>query len=281
MGSDRHSRDLAGRLRRLRSVVLRSTSAHSTEDHRWVDADLRSTRIMRFRPVIAHDRCNPMVEAARRLLLGDSRSRTAAREVLADYYRRIVPRSLLEWTGIPVANEQVARSAARDVPMPWIDRSLEEHASMARRVAYRELARGDIAEATIRAEVFWNVIGPLDDDEIEFELERIASLTESMKKSGYQRPRTRDQDILAWHFVDGSVGQWWSIAAGNHRVAVAAAVGLTALPIRVLGTVERDATESLPGVLRGYFTPDEARDLFDLVSGRRSLPEASSWTSPR
>jgi hypothetical protein len=270
---------LAGHFGALRSASrVFAGRAGPTDGAEMFRADLRHARVMRFLPVLSPEQCNPMVEAARSLVSGTAASRRHAREILNNFYSCVTPQTLAEWTGVDLENKALALAHPRDVPMPWIDRSLEENASLARQVARRELERGRVADPDVEARTFWNVIGPLSAVQIEFELARLESLTHSMRRSGFRQPRGVKDIVVVRRFVDESDRTWWSVAAGNHRVAVAAALGFTSLPFQVLQTIRRGDAGSLPGVKRGYFSEDEAKAFFDLVSGQRRLPRSSMWS---
>ena len=70
----------------------------------------------------------------------------------------------------------------------------------------------------------WLFCGPVSNEKIEIEAERLLYVLRRIEKSGYQRSDEIDGDVKATALV-GENSEWrWLITAGNHRASAAAAL---------------------------------------------------------
>ena len=92
-----------------------------------------------------------------------------------------------------------------------------------------------------------------------------------MRIAGYRRQRTID--AIGARVLIGDGSEWaWLVSQGHHRAAVAAAFELGSVPIAVFGIVRLDELCCWPGVIRGYYTPDEAEAIFNLIFTGAGVP---------
>jgi hypothetical protein len=203
--------------------------------------------------------------------------REAIRRLLDAYYRYVQPASFAEWMGL-----SAGRSALHDIlpwagPFPWETRNIADTRRDREGVALRESARGGV-ELPIAAG--WQFVGPIVPDKVALEVERLRTLTLSMASRGYRRSGARTGDVIGT--VLWSPGRphdpWrWIVHDGHHRAAVAAAVGLDFLPVRVIRLVRRDEAAVWPNVLSGLYSLEAALETFDRRFAEEPPPVANGW----
>jgi hypothetical protein len=69
----------------------------------------------------------------------------------------------------------------------------------------------------------------------------------------------------------------WSTESGQHRFAMAGAVGLDTVPARVLGVVRREDARYWPQVVNGTFSIAGAEQVFDRIFDARPARVCASW----
>ena len=106
--------------------------------------------------------------------------------------------------------------------------------------------------------------GPVTPAKGSLEVERLNVLYESIAARGFKRHDSSDGDVEGRLLTDGS-GRWAvKIGRGQHRVAVAAALGMTSVPVRVTSLpVKREEARYWPQVVDGRISPGGAQSVFD------------------
>jgi hypothetical protein len=224
---------------------------------------------------------HPFVRSTYAMLHSDRRAPDEQREViqrlLDAYYRYVQPSSFGEWMGLTSSQPHLHEMLPWAGPFPWETRSVEETRRDRAAVARRESARGG-AEMTIAAG--WQFVGPIAPEKVSLEVERLRRLSLSMTENGYRRSDARTGDILGmvlW-WPGRQEDSWrWIVHDGHHRAAVASAVGLDTIPLRVVRLVRRDEAAAWPNVLSGLFSLEAALEIFDGQFSDDMPPVTGPW----
>lgn len=184
--------------------------------------------------------------------------------LLEQFYAGCQPRTAAEALGLSA--DEAPGLAALPAPaftMPWRNESPE---AMLRRRS--EWLRQEAAALglTLSLEDGYNHFGPVTATKGRLEMERLRRVEISVRRSGFQRHDGREGDVTGVLLMQRD-GFWCvEIRAGQHRTAVAAALGLTSIPVRFLGPpVKREDVDYWPQVVAGRITRDGAWRVFDRV----------------
>lgn len=188
-----------------------------------------------------------------------------ARAILEDYYRTNAPDRFGSWLDIEVPGSRIADLDPRLVPFPWFDRSVDEQAAFSSRVLAAEGRRHGV---DLSSSEYWPPLGPMSAAGIDLEVERLTRIVTSVRRSGYRDVHGRSGAVSAWVLVDEDRGTWhWQVKSGNHRAAVATAIGSEVLLVRPRAfIVVRQDAATWPGVATGLYQLDEALHVFDRVT---------------
>ncbi|MDZ7677441.1 MAG: hypothetical protein U5K29_02685 [Acidimicrobiales bacterium] len=237
-----------------------------------IDAPIVDGRGLWFHPLTAEK--HPFVATALELAVGRN-FEGQPRRCLDTFYAMSQPASFAEWTGVGESNPTLAQTPAWGIAMPWVmDRSVAEQQYVMAGVYWREAS---LAGQALPISEFYPLAGPLSEQGIQIELDRLASIVESLQTSGYVNTDADDGDIEAWWLTTSGRDWTWCIGVGQHRAAAVAALGAEHVPVRVRGIVRRSDARAWPGVVRGYFTVAEAEALFDLIVSGELPPLARQW----
>lgn len=183
---------------------------------------------------------------------------------LESYYQQCQPSSATEVLDIP--REEAPGFAAlhpHAYVMPWSSSSpkvlqqqrarwMEEHAT-------RNGYRLDMSDGYIH-------YGPVSVGKGELELERLRTLYHSVSRQGFRRSDEHDGDIVGRFLLEVG-GDWcFLIRSGQHRIAVAAALGIASVPVRVVDRpIKREEVEYWPQVVAERISSKGALAVFDRV----------------
>jgi hypothetical protein len=107
-------------------------------------------------------------------------------------------------------------------------------------------------------------VGPVGEPRLSFETDRIVTLIQSMRRQGFVRSNGWDGDVRADILIDED-GSWrWWTTDGHHRAAVAAALDLGTIPVRIRGIAYRSEVRVWPKVLDCSMSTSGALAFFDL-----------------
>lgn len=232
----------------------------------------------RAQPGLDVARSTPFVKAARAAIAhGVERAGVLDTMVatLRPYYERVRPRNAAEWLGL-VAAAPAALAAAPPwaAVFPWRARSVESY-----RKAYEDaaLAENRAVGREVGIEDGWLFCGPVSEDKMRIEAERILFVLRRILEHGYQRSDGNDGDVRATALVD-EAGHWrWLITAGNHRASAAAALGLEAIPIRVNLVISRADVRHWRHVADALVDEARALAVFDRYFDARPPKVAEPW----
>jgi hypothetical protein len=88
-----------------------------------------------------------------------------------------------------------------------------------------------------------------------------AKLTEQIKNYGFKYGEDYGY-VNAEIFIANNMIRWKPGGEGNHRVAVASALGIKSIPVLVTKIIRLDELEYWPNVINGLFNKDQAIKIF-------------------
>lgn len=201
--------------------------------------------------------------------------RDAIRSVLTEYYDVVRPENAADWLGF---DDQEVPKLADEPPwarvLPWKGKTIE-----ARRKAVIELSPVESQNGGARLSIDhgWKTFGPVSEQLLEVEVNRLYSLLCSIRDNGFQRHDGETGDLTAsilWRSED----EWkCKVSGGVHRACVLRALDYEMIPVRLIRFVRPEDAEIWPNVQSGIFTAQQALRLFDrLIDGE--LPAvAAAW----
>ncbi|WP_290651123.1 hypothetical protein [Aquisalimonas sp.] len=195
--------------------------------------------------------------------------------VLEAYYRQCQPASAAEVLGLPEDQAPgLSGLHAHAYTMPWWAGrpDLQKRALWRKREAAQYGYQLSITDGNKN-------YGPVSLENGELEILRLTRLYQSMSLHGYQRHDGVDGDVKGMLLTDAG-GNWCvSTRSGQHRVAVAAALGLESIPVRINhAPVKREELLYWPQVAEGRISPDGALVVFDRTM-RGDPPPACDFRS--
>jgi hypothetical protein len=195
---------------------------------------------------------------------GEVDEKNTLKAMLHDFYSCYQPGCATEVLGI----------SARDVPKlgehppwavikPWENLTLEQRIKQINKTERIDNRQASNVELSL--EHGCNFCGPVSDEKLEVEVERLYRIMQSIRKNGFVRHDYEDGDVRADILVDAA-GDWrWLVKTGQHRAAALSAFGFLTLPIRAETIVCRDEVEFWPQVIAGTYSRQVALQIFDNI----------------
>jgi hypothetical protein len=192
---------------------------------------------------------------------------------LADYYGAVQPSSALDVVDL----EEADAPGLVGVPsfsfiMPWSPRDVAELTEgRARSVRFEGIQYGRISNIGDGLTAF----GPVTPAKLALEVHRICVLLSSVRRRGFS-PAFFEGPLKVTGLRRGDSYRW-STESGQHRFAMAGAVGLNTVPARVLGVVRREDARYWPQVVNGTFSVAGAEKVFDRIFDARPARVCAPW----
>ena len=218
------------------------------------------------------DSGHPLIETALGILEGTVTSNAGS--PLQQYFQRFQPANLAELMGLTDKHSCLAtRLSPYAFVFPWI--GTPGGKTMRRRLG-RIHSENKAHHAKMAGKHGWVTCGPVSPEKANLEYSRLASLLAAIQRNGYQRTDDRDGDICGIVLV-GDDGYVIGISPGQHRVACLVALGYEMAPVRIGHTrthiVRRNEVKSWPAARDGFYSPEQALEVFDRVyAGRQPFP---------
>ncbi|MEQ9463125.1 MAG: hypothetical protein RJQ10_05660 [Haliea sp.] len=200
--------------------------------------------------------------------------------VLETFYRCCQPRTASEHLGVDCLPEV---SVLKELPpemavLPWQKETPDEWWRIVRRSVVKDQKR--IAEGGVVSEADWHFFGPMSPAAGRREWRRLVDLYHAMKTQGYRRSPRLEGDVTGQLLLDDRDSSCWAfcvLGGGQHRSAVAGAIGHRSIPVRLAANrtpiVVRSHVDYWPQVQSGLFTISSALEVFDrIVAGRQPFP---------
>ncbi|MGK3113358.1 hypothetical protein [Candidatus Pantoea formicae] len=182
---------------------------------------------------------------------------------LRKFYLNFQPMNAAKWLGINTpSNTRLSQIPPWGGVLPWRARtqlSYQQACESAAIVDNASMGRqGGV-------ELGWQFCGPVSDEKIAIESERILVVLKKIARYGFQRNDSSDGDVRATALVNEDNKWRWLVSSGNHRAAAAAALGYDSIPIRINLVISRNDVLFWKHVVEGLFTYEEALFVFDNV----------------
>ena len=238
-----------------------------------IDVPTRKTVSLSVYP-LEHRRDHPFCWAVTRAL-DSSRPKKAIRRVLRNYYELVQPRDAADWLGIEpdMAPKMVGQPPWARV-LPWQSTDIKTRRRRAIEMAPVEHRNGG---AALDISHGWKTFGPVSEELLDVETNRLYSLMCSIRDRGYQRHDGPTGDLTAsilWRNSD----EWkCKIMGGAHRIAVLRAMDYREVPVRITRFVRPGDVEIWPNVDNGIYDRQAALQLFDRLVDGRLPPVARQW----
>lgn len=198
----------------------------------------------------------------RTLLSYDASSSSYNGSPLEEFYQLWKPQCGAEAVGLSMqeTHPELALGSPFACAMPWDNKTPKEH-----EVFWRGICRNDYQDHGFHLDASdgWKCWGPMSQQAGHAEFQRLVHIYQSVSRSGYHRHSALDGDIEGQILQHGEESRVL-VGRGQHRIAAMAAAGEASVPIRLFPmTVSRGDVESWPNVVRGYYTSNQALQVFD------------------
>lgn len=218
---------------------------------------------------------HPFVRAIDRALRDENpeEPRQSLQSVLADYYGTVRPSSASEAVGLGDKDAP----GLRGIPppgylLPWWDKTIEETIQgRSRAMRLVGLENG----VTTSVEEGLTAFGPVKEGKLALEVDRLHKLLQLVKSSGFVPFRQESPMKVSALRRNGAYK--WLIEQGQHRFAMAAALGVRTVPAMVSNVVRREDAPHWPQVVSGVFTEAGALSVFDRIFDAVPAPACNAW----
>jgi hypothetical protein len=239
------------------------------------DIAIRHARAFHSMGLSLDARSHPFSRAfAHALVASDAPSaRRAIERELRCYYDEVQPKSALDVVDLTAAEAPgLAGQPGFNYLAPWWEKGVEE-TSRGREKALRYIGmRYGLGPAANAGHPFF---GPLQDSRLNLQIERMDRLLRSYRREGF-KPFARDFPIKVTALRRQGEYRWF-IEEGQHRFALACALGEERMRAMVISVVRREDAALWPQVVSGEFSEDGALSHFDRIFDSRAPAICSSW----
>lgn len=234
-----------------------------------IDLELQRGRGLRIFPLNQTHPYVAILSAAQR----SSTPQSTITTLLRQYYAQVQPKTPAEWLGIEADRNSSLNDAPWSLSMPWDARTPTQWKTAREKYALKENAH---LGKSFGIEQGWHFWGPVSEEKLAIESNRLCHLLHSIRTQGYSRHDKRDGDINAVILKHNR--DWcWQVAGGEHRAAVAAALNLTTVPVRITQIIDLADIEHWPGVENGTYSQAQARSVFLSIFHGSALPQFTEW----
>lgn len=219
---------------------------------------------------------HPFVQAFQRALSIESTDREAAEiaRVLEGYYASVQPRSAAEVVDLSESDAP----GLKGVPpigyiLPWWEQGVAEMTrGRARSLKYVGMRYGIATDANSGHTFF----GPVGSSKLALQVARLHRLLQSVRSRGFEPlVPSAPTKVIALR-KDGEYR--WTVAEGQHRFALGAALDVDSIPAMVMSVVRREDARLWPQVLNGAFSEKGALELFDRLYDGTPASVTQSWS---
>lgn len=196
-------------------------------------------------------------------------------DILYEYYQMVRPGCAADWLGIKGGiNPELQQAPAWGAVFPWRARTLASYQNAYEKAALEE---NKSVGREVGIQDGWLFCGPVSNEKVVIESERILFVLRQIHTYGYKRSDTNDGDVKATALVDEKQQWRWLITAGNHRAAAASALGYENIPVRINLVISRSDVMYWNHVVNGLFTPEQALTVFDNIFNANPVAIVEQW----
>lgn len=206
---------------------------------------------------------HPYIRSIKDALQSDD-YRTSLIDKMSMYYSMVQPQNASEWLGFNRGEvSMLDNEPAWLSVLPWESSSLIQ-----KKKERKDCAIEDNSEhgAKLGIEEGWRNFGPVSEEVLNLEVNRLYSLMVSIKENGVLRNDEHGGDIGAIVLLkDDHDFRWLVEWGGQHRAAAISAMGHKNVSVRVWQVVERKDVSLWPNVVSGIYSEEMALKLFDRI----------------
>lgn len=194
-------------------------------------------------------------------------------KTLSKFYKVVSPENMASFFEASKVG-RFEKYPAWSIVMPWEASDIDEWAERVRSSVGKENAQ---AGGNLSIASGWAWAGPVETVKCKIESMRLKGVLDSILKRGYQRNDSVDGDILA-DILISEKGAWvWQSVTGQHRVAVLSGLGYEACDVRIRTFVRRVDVLAWPNVVNGFYTEEEALEIFDSIFSGNFSTITEAW----
>ena len=198
-------------------------------------------------------------------------------DTLRRYYESAQPETAADYLGLAGSTENdLHRQPPWAFVWPWVTDSPGKRAAYERAIR-KPVPRHSLGTGDLSTFYGWKYAGPAEEPLIYNETLRLVDLMASIERSGYQRNDGQDGDAAGSALIKDSDNVRFSLSTGLHRVAVAAALGETHIPVRVRSIIRLEDSRLWPNVVNGLYSQEEAEQVFLRLFDGRPAPSLKHW----
>jgi hypothetical protein len=205
---------------------------------------------------------HPFVNAAKKALKVPKKKRYCViKEYLSEYYSKFVPITaghLMSST----KKSKLYKFPTWAIMMPWQRANIYKHSMNVRNNVRIENKEN---KENIGIDSGWAWTGPVAENKLSIESKRLNIVLDSILTKGYVTHNGKDGHILGTILIKDNNSWVWQSVTGQHRTSVLAALEFSNVKVKVRMFVRRDEVECWPQVVNGFYTINEAIDIFDKV----------------
>ncbi len=239
------------------------------------DIPIREARAFHSMGLPLESRAHPFSRAfARALLASDASSaRNIIERELRCYYDWVQPNLALEVVDLSASEAPgLADQPAFNYLAPWWEKGIQETARGRERALRYVGMRYGFGAAANGGHPFF---GPLPEPRLNLQVERLDRLLRSVRRNGFA-PFARDFPIKVTALRNNDEYRWF-IEEGQHRFALAHALGVETMPAMLVSVVRREEARLWPQVVNGMFSERGAVRLFDRIFDGRPPVFCQRW----
>jgi len=224
---------------------------------------------------LSNNSYHPFVMAIKSALSSDNYKKTLKNK-LSIYYDMVQPQSASAWLGF---NDGEVDALDNEPPwlslLPWENSSIKQ-----KRNGRKDCAIYDNKEhgADLAIGEGWRNFGPVSEEVLDLEVNRLHSLMLSIEKNGVLRDDSEGGDIGAIVLMKEDDDFCWMVEwGGQHRAAAISAMGYESVSIRVWQVIERKDVNLWPNVQSGLYSKDAALKIFDKIFSGVSMSKVTQY----
>ena len=189
--------------------------------------------------------------------------------IFDEYYSKFQPQNISDFLGVRFPQDHsLSNFKPYEIPMPWLNINWSTYRHKHYASILKEIK---IYDKNINLFPGWAACGPLSEQKMAFEWDRLARTYKSIQALGYQRSDHDDGDISGFVMIDNSNENWcFMITQGGHRACCLAALGYHDVTVRI--SSKRNFLDGLQAVKRNYennvtpLSPDEISDVITRIT---------------
>lgn len=206
---------------------------------------------------------SPLIKVVQDYLAG--RCTAYAGSVLESFYADFQPRAPAEYLRLhDVTSHWLKTMPPYAAFFPWEDTSPDRRIASKKRIEYKQ---GHEHGGRLDLSNGYKHFGPTCREKGELEFRRLIAVAESIRQQGFRVDPHSEKNLGVRLLIWNEDHRFLQDGSGNHRMAALAALGYerAVMQLRADFVVRRSEVDWWPGVRQGWFTADEALQIFDRI----------------